>query len=550
MKRFPTSSAFAFFLITVLFLFINSGCFKNFYSTNTQPGLNDSAIAEIKNSHKYFIVHLKNGDYALKDIMIKDSMLTAQLGQVTMDHMDWLSPEPGSSPSYHKKDGPLVLNEIHIYALSQMPEDSTHLSIPISSITRVDLYEKNISKTKTNHALSTAAAIIIPIGIFVAVVAIACNCPQVYAYDGNQYQFKSGIFSGAIYSSLEKTDYLPLDNLRDVKGKYMFQVMNTQQEEQFINRLQLISIHHDASVQVLLDRNGNMHTYREVVSPEKTSLKNDQQGLTFKLRDGNNYIFDQKTDGNSRFGNVILTFDKPSNTQQAKLIVHAKNSMWAGYVFDEFSSLFGDQFQNFQIKQDRAKRQSLEQWQMEQAIPLMVYVETNKGWELTDYFPTTGNTAGRDMIMAIKIPESTQNKIRIKLESAFMFWELDFIAMDFSPDLDLKAERINVSAAINSNQPGNEIAQVISKDDQYSKLLQNEYLNVEFNAQVNFDPQSSYFLVSTGYYHSLKQYAGKADISQLKYFKKPGSFSKFSEYKFDETKKQLARGIELRTNPN
>lgn len=550
MKRWPISSAFTFFLIPALFLFVNSGCYKNFYFTNTQPGLNDSAIAKLKNSNKYFIVHLKNGDYALKNIMVKDSMLTADLGQVTMDHMEWLNPEPGSSPSYQKKEGHLVLNEIHIYALSQMPEDSTHLSIPVSSITRVDLYEKNISKTRTNHALSTVAAVLIPIGIFVAIVAVACNCPQVYAYDGNQYQFKSGIFSGAIYSSLEKTDYLPLENLKDVNGKYMFQVMNTQQEEQFINRLQLVSIYHDASTKVLLDRNGNMHTYRDAVSPEMTSLKNDVSGQVFKQRDGNNFMFDQKSDDNSRFGNVILSFDKPLNAQQAKLIVHAKNSMWAGYVFDEFSSLFGDQFQNYQIKQDRARRENLEQWQREQAIPLMVYVETNKGWKLADYFPVTGNTAGRDMIMALQIPESTQNKIRIKLESTFMFWELDFIAMDFSHDLELKEEWLNVTAAIKSNQAANEIARVISRDDQYSKLLQNEYLNVEFDAQTNIDPQNSYFLVSTGYYHSLKQYAGKADISQLKHFKKPGAFSEFSEYKFDETKKMLVRGVDLRSNPN
>ena len=109
-----------------------------------KPGLNDSAIAKLKNSNKYFIVHLKNGDYSLKNIMVKDSMLTAELGQVTMDHMEWLNPEPGSSPSYQKKDKSLVLNEIHIYALSEMPEDSTHLFIPVSAITRVDLYEKNI----------------------------------------------------------------------------------------------------------------------------------------------------------------------------------------------------------------------------------------------------------------------------------------------------------------------------------------------------------------------------------------------------------------------
>jgi hypothetical protein len=568
MKRFHFSPAslFSFLLLPFLFLFIKRkrksaifylllvcfigpGCFQRFYRTNTKTSINDSTLSNLKNNNKYYIVHLKSGDYALKDISINNNMLTAGIGQINQNHMSWLDPAPGSSPSYKKADKDYVLNEIHIYALNQNIEDSTHISIPVSSITRVDMYEMNISKTNTNRAISITAAIVIPVGIIVALAAVACNCPQVYAYDGSQYQFKSGVFSGAIYSSLEKTDYLPLVNLKNVDGKFMFRVMNNQQEEQYINQLQLINVRHDATTHVLLDRNGLIHTYQQPIAPMSTSLKNDEAGQTFKIRDGNTFIFNQKADTNSDFGNVILTFDKPADTKQAKLIVNAKNSLWAGYIFEEFSALFGDQFQKYQAKQDKTNKQKIERWQKEQALSLMVYVETDKGWQLADYFPTTGNTAGRDMVMAVNIPETKQNKIRIKLESAFMFWELDYIAMDFSSDVNLKPEFINVSSAAKSKISGDEVVNVISKDDQYSKLLQDEYLSVEFNSQETIEIQNSYFLVSTGYYHSLKQYAGRADISKLNQFKKKGSFSVFSENKFTETQKLLAKGIDLRTEP-
>src|SRR5450631_567156 len=183
MKRYPISPAtlFTFLFLPVLFLFIKrkrkfsflylfavcfftSGCFQFFYSTNTKTGVNDSTFAKLKNSDKYFIVHLKTGDYALKDLRIDSNQLTADVGPILSEHKNYLDPVAGSSPSYKKKEASEVLNEIHIYALTQTLEDSTHLSIPVSAITRVDMYEKNLKKTRTNHAISTAAAIVIPIG--------------------------------------------------------------------------------------------------------------------------------------------------------------------------------------------------------------------------------------------------------------------------------------------------------------------------------------------------------------------------------------------------
>ena len=583
MKRFSISngSLLAFLILPFLFLFVkrkwkfavvyvmvisflSTGCFQYFYNTNTKTSINDSTFALLKNSNKYYIVHLKTGDYALQNISIKDSLLSADLGQVTMDHLDWLNPEPGSSPSYKKKDGSYVLSEIHIYAPAVTPEDSTHLSISLSAVTRVDVYEKNIKKTRTNHAWSTVAAIVIPLGVIVAIVAIiasssshnttptgstSCGCPEVYTYDSGRYQFKSGVFSGAIYSSLERTDYLPLENLKDTNGKFKFRVMNNREEEQYINQLQLISVSHDTTTKVLLDRYGTLHTFQNPVNPVSTSLKNDETAQVFKQRDGNAFMFNEKTNATSKFGGVILSFDKPAGSKQAKLVVNAKNTLWAGYIFEEFSSLFGNKFKAYQEKQDKGDGRKMERWQKEQALSLMVYVETGKGWELVDYFPTTGNNAGRDMIMAINIPDSRQNKLRIKIESAFMFWELDYASIDFSADMNLKPEFINIYNAMKSDSITSETDRLTYKDKEYSKLLQDEFISVEFNKPANEKSQSSYFLVSTGYYHSLKQYSGKAEIAQLKHFKKPGAFSEYSEYKFDEARKVLARGVELRKNP-
>lgn len=578
MKKFTVSpaSVFSFLLFPILFLFLKfqrkyrflyllviallfTGCYLNFFRTNTRNGLDKSTISALKNKNKYFIVHLKDGNYALKNISVNNNVVDADVEPLSDYHTKYLHPAAGTYPTYKKKDVEM-LSEIHLYAESENLESHSHLTIPVKSVKRVDVYEEDIGKTRANHIMSTIG-IIAGVGLLLGIVLLAtapapqptpqgnCNCPQVYTYDGGQYQFKSGVFSGAVYSSLEKTDYLPLENLKDVNGKYLFRLMNNQQEEQFVNQLQLIKVAHDPATNILLDRHGAVHNYKQLAPPISTSLKNDETGEVLKLRDGNAFIFNEKADAASDFGSIILTFDKPVNAKQAKLIVNAKNSLWSGYLFDEFSSLFGDKFQKYTAKQDKADKQKIERWQKEQALPLMTYVETDKGWQPIDYFSITGNTAGRDMIMSVNIPDTKNNKIRIKLESAYMFWELDYAAMDFSPDYNFKPELINASTAIKSDETNSQVANLMSKDDQYSKLLQNEFITVEFKkpSQVN-GQQNSYFLVSTGYYHSLKEYTGKADVRKLNHFKKKGAFSEFSEKRYIEAQKLLAKGIDLQSH--
>ncbi|MGI8582457.1 MAG: hypothetical protein ACR2KX_09680 [Chitinophagaceae bacterium] len=532
------------FLISILF----TGCFLNFYKPTSRNTVDNTLLTTLKNSDKYFIVHLKDGNYALKNLSVNNNLIDADVEPVATEHTIYLkTPNPQSSPRYKKKDQSYVLNEVHMYAEQENIMGKTHLSIPLASITRIDVYEKDKSKTSSNHTISIIGATIGgAFAILMIAFAIACNCPQVYVYDGSEYQFKSGVFSGAVYSSLEKTDYLPLTDMKDANGKFKFRLMNNQMEEQYVNQVQLVKVNHDASENILFDRKGIIHSYKQPVEPASSSLKNDKNAESFKYREGRSFLFNEKEKPDSKFASVILTFDKPSGSSHAKLIVNAKNSIWSGYIFEQFSSLFGNQYQKFIAKQDKVDKQKIEQWERDQALPLMVYIETDKGWKQVDYFAHTGNTAGRDMIMALDISGQKQNNIRIKLESAFMFWDVDYAAMDYSADINTTPTIINVSAAGKTSN-SDEVKNITGRDNQYSKLLQNDFLSIEFdNPAKSTIEKSTYFLVSTGYYHSLKEYPGKADLGRLYQFKKPGAFSAFSEKKISDGEKILAKGIDLR----
>jgi hypothetical protein len=533
-------------------ILLNSGCFQNFYRTNSTKTVSDSALLKLQAQNKHFTVYLANGNYTLNNIKINDKIIEGDMIPSDDANYKFLRPNHATDKgpnTYKKKDEAFVLNEVQIYATTHTADDTTHLRLPMTKITRVDIFSKNKGETTTNHIVSgIGMGLLLAVFIFVGVAAIACNCPQVYTFNGSEYQFKSGVFSGAIYSSLERTDYLPLDNLVAVNGKYKFRVMNTQREEQNINQIVLMKIPHDPQINVLLDKNGRVHTFQTPVPPSSTTLIRDKSGKTIDERDGRTYLFNEKSDSGSAFGSVILTFPIPAGAKQSKLIVNAKNSMWAGFIFEDFTSLFGGKFQKYQSRQDKANREKLDRWQKEQALSLMVYVETERGWQLVDYFPTTGNTAARDMIMAINIPPTSQNTVRVKLESAFMFWELDYAAMDFSTDRLLQPQFIAASSATISRSSGVELASLASVDDKYCKMLQNDFLSIEFEGKESDQP-ASFFLVSTGYYHSLEQFNGKPDVGMLKRFKKKGYFSEYSEKRFNEAQEILSKGIDLQGKP-
>jgi len=282
-------------------------------------------------------------------------------------------------------------------------------------------------------------------------------------------------------------------------------------------------------------------TYRNALNPASAKY-DDGTDVTAQLKftDGQYYFFDSKaiTDGLS---SVTMNFNKPAGANKGKLLVHAGNSNWSGYLFKEFVSFFGNNYEKWRLQQELSASANAEQWQIDQGLPMKVFVETEKGWQYVDHFALTGNTASRDMIMEIDLMGVKKDKVNIRIESTFQFWNLDMAALDFSDNAVVTSTVLNPATVVKNKNEDNS-GQLLQKDKEYSHLLNNDYISIEYDAPAS-SVNASFFLVSSGYYHTKPPISGKTDLQALLKFKEKGAFDRFSRDKFNAIQEALAKGL-------
>jgi len=522
---------FALFILITL-----SSCFLSFYRTNTKPSIAAADASRLSSENKYFIIHFSNSTKGLENIYVKNDTLYGNLVHLTPEHSKNLNTEANrKTVRIRAKDKKYALIEVHLYTAAQLNNNDSVFAAAMSSFNRADVYELNKGATVTNHVLSIAG-IVIASGAIISLIAfaIACNCPQVYVDNNGAYNFTSGLYSGAVYSTLERTDYLPLTTVPYNAKDISYKIANAKNEEQFINKVELLQVNHATGINVLADRYGNIYSYEKTTAPTSALIdnKNDIRNVLTQT-DEQYYSFDNNANKNG-FSDVRLTFEKPSGVNNAKLVIHARNTYWGGLVHKEFINLFGDEFEKWRAKQEKADPKDLEKWQTDQALPLMVYIKTNDGWKFVDYFQLIGNTASRDMIMQIDTRNITGNTIELKLETAYRFWDMDFAGIDYSNNSSFSVNIIKPSQVIKSDST-DEKEVLLNSDKQYVHLINDEFITFKYSIPATSNnAEALYFLVSGGYYHNLEQITGKANYNELLKFKQQGAFDKFSRKKYKE----------------
>ncbi|WP_055562420.1 hypothetical protein [Hymenobacter sp. AT01-02] len=79
---------------------------------------------------------------------------------------------------------------------------------------------------------------------------------------------------------------------------------------------------------------------------------------------------------------------------------------------------------------------------------MRVSIETTQGWQLVEQIQTVGPLASRDLVVPFTVPGTTSSgPIRLKLETGFMFWEVDYAAVDFSADAPVHIEKLTPHSA-------------------------------------------------------------------------------------------------------
>ena len=297
---------------------------------------------------------------------------------------------------------------------------------------------------------------------------------------------------------------------------------------------QLVILNHSEDNEVLLDQKGKPHTISKKENPEQVRIGNHSIEIQPSLgKDNISYLFNDEKLTNKEGNNIVLTFDNSNQSNQAKLVLSAKNSLWLDLVYGKFNEQFGGYFNQFQKQQRKVPAEKNIQWRNEQGIPLSVYVKSNDEWILVEKTNPVGPMAFRDLVIPIDLEKINTRKIEIKLECGFMFWEVDYAAIDFSKDVPLEPQYFNPFSAIDEN--GKNVTHLLDKEDKNYLIQPNIGNEVVIKYHVKSPKKGekqSVFLKNRGYYEYIRDYKGTPNFAKLKTFKEKGALSKYSKEEY------------------
>jgi hypothetical protein len=521
------------------------GCGRYYRKTTLRPDSRTQAAAlqklgEAIGKNKYILVYQDSQQFYATDSVLSDTTLTATLAQVPgFLALTNASIDARRGRRYKSSEKP-ILQEVRVHLVPRSePLSFGKVDIPVRDIRQIDIFDRNTGATTASYVLGATGILLGAAAILGIIIALTKeSCPFVYSWDGESYTLEGEIYSGAIFRELARNDYLELRYLRPVEGEYHVRVANELLERQYIDRLGLVEITHDAATRVLLDKHGNPHSIHEPVSPIGAETSGGVDYLDVLTHaDRSVFLFNE---GDSAVSSVTLTFPKPEAAEHGKLIIRAKNTMWLDHVFGEYTSQFGSLYERWVDRMNEKSHDELMGWMRAQSLPLAVSKSTDRGWVEVDYFDMVGPlTDPRDLVMDIDLADTPGETVTVRLETGLLFWELDYAAMDYSAAAPIEVAYVAPARA--RTLEGEDVLELLSAaDDRYLEQFEvGEAVDVHFRASaVPPGLGRTLFLLSQGYYEHIRHYDGIPDVPYLMTFRKPGRFTEFAREKYVETLQQ------------
>lgn len=518
-------------ILMILFLGI-CGC--SYYKVKKTP-LDEPAGVEIQKLNpedRYVILHTGNQMVHLNQVTVDDDRKELR-GVLTSLSSEHTQPTPQHKKTYRYNNGKKnPLNEVHFYTTESL--DLTlgkEVSVPFSVLDSVSVNNPNTGRSLLNVAVTAVAVM----AVAVAVVALTKeSCPFIYVKDGEEFVFKGELYPGAITPNIQRDDYIPLSRLVPSGEDYVIKVSNELKEIQYTDLLQLIILEHPEDVTVLLDQSGEVHSFSEIEVPKKAFSDRFSVELSSLLQqDMKSFLFDSEVETKDGSRSLTMEFTRPAGAKQAKLFLTAKNSFWLDYTFGKFNQKFGSYYNTFQKQQLKIPGEESIQWALDQNIPLSVFIKMKGEWKLVERINTVGPLAYRDLVVPIDLKDVQEEKVILKLETGFMFWEIERAGIDFSENIPMKQVVLEPSFAV--DEKGKDVTDLLRKTDR-KYLVQPEVGN-EVIVSFKYRPDNptgsaTAFLKNRGYYTYIRDYKGIPKFAELQSFKKSGRFSQYSEEQY------------------
>ena len=536
-----------FIIFTIINLGLLTSCFQNFYSINRLSSLSPEVIKELKMKNKYFILHSGDSVYEFSDLWVYEDTVSGYTATLPDSRHNFEKLNSKKTASYIR-NGPnnqlYILDEVHLFA--DLPVIiGSKLKIPLNDIYNVEIYTHN-------KAATTGSALLGVLGLATGIAATAGlistipssgssytpsstnysnaeSCPFIYIKTDSAYKLIGEIYSGAIYPSLERNDYLPLPVPAGDSGFIELKMTNELLEVQHTNMIKLLVIDHPDGINVLMDKYGNLQTLGRLQPPVQ-ALTLAGKNISEVLREQDNLIYPGEIfqkDQPLKSG-AILSFSLTRNTRHAKLVIHAKNSPWLDYVVSNFHGLFGSEYNCWLDKQEKVSSGKMEKWVLNQGIPLSVFLEKNGKWKFVDYFNIIGPVAFKQDVLPLDLSEIQSDSVRIKLESGNRFWEIDYAGIDFSENILLQPKVALFDLASEKN--GSSVREFLERADEryYVQAEIGDEVKMKFTLPAKENSLRSLILQSQGYYISKVNQEGKEQLKALLGFRKKDHMPAFS----------------------
>lgn len=522
----------AFFIITIL------SCCHNYYKAATINPANaaeaSTNINKLQQQNRFFVLRSGTRAYYMKGISLSADQrtLTTVLDTLPPEHRLHLKNGLKGRMQYKKTTtDAAVLTEVHLF----IPKDSSvqpgNYLLSLEQIQKIEVAEKDKQRTTGSYVIG---AVGFTLGAFVVaaiiIAATKSSCPFVSAYTNNEFALQGEIYGGAIYPQLARDDYMPLRMEPTPDGTLQVKISNELQEKQYTDFADLLVITHQKNSKVLSDEKGNLYEISQPELPVKAWTSNHTDVLTSisKANDNRLVHFDDTlvTDA----GNYLITqFNKPADVKKAKLILSLKNSYWLDYLYGEMAKGFGSYYTAYIKKQYKTPIAQLLKWTKDQKLPLEVSMKTKTGWQKITDLTTIGPLATREIVVPLDLSDIDNKLIEIKLSSGFMFWEMDYTAIDYSDNKSFEVHRISPSVATDEGGK-NVLARLERKDGIYlSQPVPGNMVTLQYISNSQADNTArSYILHTRGYYEHVRDFKGAPNIAFLNQFKQPNAFPLFS----------------------